>query len=575
MLTAAKNPLVTPSVATTVLQLVFLALAVPAPAADRTTLLVPLASDLVTAELPDGVYADQAMGDAASDGWKAYVRIWQAHHQDPADPTIRRFLGLPLTQSFEATAKRGRSSPRWLGWRPGSYAQVDTPHFVIYSRADGPASKRVAEDLERCYWVWTQMFFPLWEAAAQVSGIVEGLPSDQSVQEFLQDNSGRITIRRKLRVVLFRDAEEYQQTLGRDIPGIERSTGFYNDEKQTTFLYASEADDAATRRHEMVHQLFREATRSALGRDIPGDQSGFWLIEGIAGYCESLYIGESFATVGGWDCSRLQYARYRMLVGGDHMPMAELSADGRTDAQQRQDIARWYAHAIAQTHHLLDGGDPGHRGWVYDQLAERYKIRAEIPGNERSLNFDSVDASIRRFLSIDDLHIEANPVHRPLHDLVLAACQVTERGLNLIPPSPHLRWLDLARLPIGNEAVVRLIPDAASLEQLTLEATKTDAALVETLKNASSLRELDLSWTPLDDAVIEAVSSASEMSVLWMTGTNVTDESIDIIARMRNLTSVDLQRTQVTAEGIARLRSARPDLEINPLQLRAAQPQSP
>ncbi len=541
----------------------------PAMAVDRTTLFIPLTRDSVAQELPPGVYADDAFGDLASEGWNAYLRVWKAHYREPSDPVIRRFLGLPLTESFEASARRGRTSPRWLGWRPGSFAQVDTPHFVIYSHASGEASKRVAEDLERCYWVWTQMFYPLWEAEAQVSSILGEMPPDESVKEFLAKHPGRVTIRRKLRVVLFRDAAEYQQTLAPENPGIERSTGFYHDDKQTTFLYAAETDDADTRRHEMVHQLFREATRSGLGRAKPAEDSGFWLIEGIAGYFESLFVGEDFATVGGWDASRLQFARYRMLVGGDMMPTNELEMDGRRAAQKRADIARWYAHAITQTHHLLDGGDVHHRQWVYRQLARHYKIRTTLPDNDAEIEFENVDRSTRDFLLIDDAHIIDNPIHRSLQRLCLAGCQVSEQGLATIPASADLRWLDLAGLPIRSDGIRRLAPRAASMEQLTLEATKIDGDFIQWLRGATSLRELDLSWTPMDDSAIDAIASADELTTLWMTGTKISDASIDTIAKLRRLEHVDLQRTKVTSAGIARLRAARPALQVNPLELRS------
>ena len=85
-------------------------------AADRTTLLIPLEHDARTGELPGGVYADEAFGNAAGDGWKAYLRLWKSHHRDPSNPAIRRFLGLPLKGSFAASARRGRSAPRSLRW---------------------------------------------------------------------------------------------------------------------------------------------------------------------------------------------------------------------------------------------------------------------------------------------------------------------------------------------------------------------------------------------------------------------------------------------------------------------------
>jgi hypothetical protein len=102
-----------------------------------------------------------------------------------------------------------------------------------------------------------------------------------------------------------------------------------------------------------------------------------------------------------------------------------------------------------------------------------------------------------------------------------------------------------------------------------LEVTRIDGGLLDWLQNAKDLREVDLSWTPLGDAAIEALTPASGLSTLWMTGSKVSDQSIDSIGEMRQLQSVDLQRTEVTAAGVELLRDARPELQINPLELRS------
>ncbi|MGB7346555.1 MAG: DUF1570 domain-containing protein [Pirellulaceae bacterium] len=529
-------------------------------AADRTTFFLPLAADAMPGPIPPGaVFADQAFGETASNGWKAYLQLWKAHHATPSNTSIRTYLGLPLKDELSFASKRGRSAPSWMNWAPGSYQQIDTPHFTVYSHADEAANQRIAEDLERCYWVWTQMFFPMWEANLQVESTLSGL-QQQDVGEFLSVKNPRITIRRKLRVVLFRDAAEYQQTLAPEIPGIERSTGFYNDDKQTTFLYASGNDDISTRRHELVHQLFREATRSTLGRRKPAEDAGFWIIEGIAGYFESLRMQGALGTVGGWDSSRLQFARYRVLVHQDMMPISELRADGRLAAQQRQDIARWYAHAIAQTHHLLDSGEVKQRIAVYQLLNQRYAAKAKIAGGSID---PGIEQRLQRFLSIDDTVIKANPAQQPLNELCLAACQVSSDAVNQIPPSSSLNWLDLTRLPVVNDDVRRLVPDPGKLEQLTLEMTKVDAGLGEWLAGATALRELDLSHTPMDDAVLKSVVSATNLEVLWMTGTKISDRSIDVIAAMPKLQMVNVQQSEISPAGVARLQAARPNLKIN------------
>ncbi|MDF1840741.1 MAG: DUF1570 domain-containing protein [Rubripirellula sp.] len=550
--------------------------------ADRTTLLIPLSAEGVSSsetpaigetgigesEFASARYADQAMGQHADEGWRAYVRLWKNHSTNPANRAIRRFLGLPLQESFTWSARRGRSSPRFLRWAAGSYAQIDTPHFVVYSRAGEEPSRRVVEDLERCYWIWTQLFFPLWEGAPQVRAALANLDPGQPIEDFLQQSSSRITIQRKMRVVLFRDAEEYQQALSPDYPGVERSTGFYANDKQTIFLYSADVDDAATRRHELVHQLFREATRSGLGRSFPAEAEGFWLIEGIAGYFESVQLAERSASVGGWDCSRLQFARYRRLSLGDVMPMSDLIRDGRQAAQERSDIARWYAHAIAQTHRLMDSGNDDQRAWIYAQLARRYRIglAPRFDLDDEAVLKDS-EVALTEFLRVDDDRIRSNPIRRPLQQLVLAECPLHPETISQLPPSGLLRWLDLTRIPLENADVSRLVPDPSSVEQLRLEATKVDSGLTPWLRQTKRLTELDLSWTKIDDSVIAAVENQMGIATLYLTGTQVTDACIDGILKMRDLETVDLQRTAVTAAGLERIRTARPQLQLNPLQL--------
>ena len=542
-------------------------LGISAGAADRTTCFVPQASDSPGSGPFAGVTADQLYGVEASDGWKAYVSLWRAHHDDPSDSNVRRFLGLPLRGVLDAKPKRSRAAPSWLNWRPGSYQEIATPHFTIFSHASSADAKWVAEDLERCYWVWTQMFFPLWEASPQVTATLGRLTPQESVSQYLDGRPSRITVRRKLRVVLFRDSREYQRTLGRSVPGIERSTGFYNDQNQTIFLYVGDIDDAATRRHEMVHQLFREATRSGLRQNqMPAEESGFWLIEGIAGYFESLQVGDRVATVGGWDASRLQFARYRVLGLADSMLMDELQLDGRAAAQQRDDLARWYAHGIAQTHRLMDGGNSQERHWLYHQLADKYLVDSDLnPGALSAAGHQT----LREFLRIDDDVLQDNRIDRPLASLCLSGCQVTAEGLKAIPASQSLNWLDLSGLPVGNDSVRRLAPAPQSIQRLSLERTEIDSGLGGWLAGAINLRELDLSSTAVGDSIMTTIGNAQRLEVLWMTATEVSDASIDRIAGLRQLQAVDLQRSGVTAAGLSRLQRLRPDLSINPLEIRS------
>ncbi|MEO1526146.1 MAG: hypothetical protein AAFX06_11970 [Planctomycetota bacterium] len=508
-------------------------------------------------------------------GWDRYDRLWKEFAASPNEPALRKYLGFPIGESATEFAvlkvTRGRSAPRWLGWRAGSYSQIESPHFRIYSRADEESGREVAQDLERVYWIWTQVFYPFWDAQAQVALHLKNVSLDQPVGAQLSAGT-RLASRKKLRVVLFRDAEDYQRTLAQAVPGIERSTGFYSDERLTSFFYPTEdADSVATRRHELVHQLFREATvRGTLGSRSPGMESGFWLVEGIAGYFESLVVGANRASLGGWDSPRLQFARYRMLSSGDRLPLDELVSGGQRQVQRRNDISRWYAHAIARTHQFLDGGTVAHRRWVYQQLAELYGIRIDVPGAEPPSADDRV---LVDFLRIDDALVRAFPPNENLTELCLSGCEVTDSGLKSMGGLTRLSWLDLSRLPIGSDAVTELCPRPETLERLSLEATKVDDGISGWLSNARQLTELDLSWTRCGDPTAKAYS-ATGIETLWLTGSVIGDGAIPELVKLRRLESLDVQRTKVTTQGLAQLKRAKPQWSINPLQLRVAAPEN-
>lgn len=542
-------------------------------AASRNVCLLPLAADQ-PGSVAEATFHPDVHDGISSAGWSAYMRVWQAHHQDPSNLDVRRFLGLPTVEPFTFQAKRGRSSPRWLGWRPGTFAQVETSHFSIFSTADESTTRQVAEDLERSFWVWTQLFFPLWEASAQVTAAFSEQEPGETVVDFLESNRPRLTTRRQFQVVLLKDVEQYRKTLEAEGSGIEQSTGFYSDKLRTIFLYGSDSEAAETRRHELTHQLFREATRSSLGQTTPGDRTDFWLVEGIAGYMESLSMGDRVAMVGGWDASRLQFARYRVLAGGDLMSPAELMKDGHQEAQQRSDLVRWYSHSIAHVHTLMDGGDDQARHWLYQRLSSLYRSRSPVPALVdkdviESRLLQSWGQDLQRYLRVNDQRVTASPTKQPLRVLCLNGCEVTEDGLRIIPASSKMTWLDLARLPIGNSAVERLIPEPNHLEQLTLEVTKVDNSLGPWLRKARRLRELDMSWTVVGDEFLQAVAGFDELAVLWMTGTRLTDKSVEVIVGLPNLESLDVQRTQISEAGLERIRQAHPRLDLNPLELRS------
>jgi hypothetical protein len=252
------------------------------------------------------------------------------------------------------------------------------------------------------------------------------------------------------------------------------------------------------------------------------------------------------------------------------MTLEELRPDGRLKAQRRSDLARWYTHAIAHVHWLLDGGVPGHRNWILARLASLYRIeRASDKIASAATPPDGNPSQLNRFLLIDDRHLMNHTTARPITELCLAGCRVTGAGLETMPETARFRWLNLSRLPISDEDVLALVDAPGALEQLSLEATRVSDGIAPLIERATNLRELDLSWTSIGDPVVQRLRRARKLETLWLTGTAVGDRSIAALEELSNLQAVDLQRSSVSERALRRLESARPELNVNPLQLRA------
>ncbi|WP_236625803.1 leucine-rich repeat domain-containing protein [Rhodopirellula baltica] len=558
---------------------------------DRVTAFIPLpaAADPIALSKPDSagtplfltpdVAARSDSPNAADEIWSAYIDLWKAHHADPSQAELRTLFGLPTGADVLITQRRGRVAPSELQWRPGSFRVWQTDHFEILSQADDVESRRVAESLEREYWVWTQVFFPIWAGRDQVALVTndwnrQSTTADAHLKSL--SSPARIKHGQRHRVVLLSDAESYRATVASafqntDSNAVAASTGFYSDTLRLSFFFPQQ--DLSSLHHEVCHQLFTEASANASRRRPTRGQlfatattKDFWLVEGIAGYFESLRYEQSLAYVGGWESPRLQLARYQALIGG--VPIASLgNLQGiRDDIQSKPDLARWYSQASLRTHFLMDSAGPSVRRSLIKRLADLYspsKKAAEVdpPATAAEIN----PAGILRSLRVDDAHISQNPVKGDLSTLCLAGCEVTREGLSKQKPISGLTWCDLSRLPITDVDVRRLVADTNRMDQLSLEATGVSNEIVPLFRGATQLRELDLSYTAIDDTAVQSIPSSVE--TLWLTGTNLTDQAIDTLAALPRLQTIDIQRTKITEQGLQRFRQAKPNCQLNPLNI--------
>ncbi len=490
--------------------------------------------------------------------WTRYCEMWRQHHMNPSSLEPRSKLGI-VQPGSEVKVSSGLASAATLRLPGNAMQRYETEHFAMLSDATPTRATEVIREMERFYLVWTQFFFPLWREREHWDR-TETTPQSRSNPTPA-----------KHAVVLFADSVHYSDYLKGEAPGVEQSTGFYSDLKRITFLHdaGSSAESSKTRQHELTHQLLSEAT-DGRPRLRPGERREFWVVEGIACYMESIHFFESgIATIGGWQAERLQFARHRVFALGDQFNLSRANAEGRLQVQRQTDLSRWYSFASVHTHRIIDADHGQGLIDLLSRLAAIYQLRVTsfTPSDEAApIKQAILDEALIQYLQINDTDLNES-VPSQLTSLCLTRTAVTAAGLARIPPQTSLQWLDLSFLPVGTLDVTRLCPSPATLEQLSLEATKIDPSVGSWLAAATKLKELDLSSTQVDDTVLGQISPEAPLETLWLTGTLVSDSSIDSISKMRSLARVDLQLSAVSDEGIARLKSSRPDLLVNPLEI--------
>ncbi len=484
----------------------------------------------------------------AADPGQAYRLLHEALYEDPSSARVRRILGLPTRSGRPSSAKavRPKQPHPWFGWSPRQYWIVRSPHFEIVSHLRGSAPRQLAQRLERLLAVWRQVFFEYW-----------------SDGEWLRDRFAGGTATpiesQRFHVVLFRDREDYLRNLSGVEPQIAQSLGYYVPKRKTSFFYSGRERPWATWHHEVTHQLFQETEG---GIADPGERAQIWVVEGVALYMESLRLFDGYATVGGYDAGRLQFARYRRLQSGYYIPLEELSGLGRAELQQRDDVRRVYSQCAGLVHYLMDGQGgrlrPGFLRFVHGVYQGRESTDRLL--GAIGVTHERFDRGYTSFLMVGDDELKYTGLSEQVRQLSLGKTRVTSAGISHLRHLRDLEWLDVAGLPLGNRDLDWLGQNR-KLTQLMLEGTQVDDAFADKLGKLTRLVELDLSGTRIGDPMLPAVGRLSGLESLWLNDTHVTDAGIVSLARLRKLEYLDVSNTKVTPAGVEKLKRALPKLK--------------
>ncbi|MCC9605828.1 hypothetical protein LOC68_20980 [Blastopirellula sp. JC732] len=482
----------------------------------------------------------------------AYRLIHDVLRENPDHAEARRILGYRQVSGVwrrpgvTTRVKQLRLDHPKFPWPAKTYWLIESPHFEISTNHSEKAGLELAEKLEQLYSAWEQTFFDYWSNQRQLQSYFDGASPTPS--------------RKKFRIAYFRSQQEYVDYLTPLEPQAAMTLGIYLFNKEEAYFFAS--DDAAAQStwlHEATHQLFHEY-RSA-PEDI-GTEANFWAIEGAALYMESVRMFDGYCTIGGFDASRLQFARNRRLVGEFHLPVQELTGMSREQLQKHTDIRALYSEAAGLAHYLMDGDAAAHRSKFIEYLRTIYLGRDHARSLEETTGLapNQIDDNYAKFLEVDDAMLgELDPLG-PTADLALGRTAVTDSGLEAIGKLPNLDWLDLTGTRVTSSGVMHL--QTPKLRDLGLGGTATTDAAMPTIAKLSNLAELDLSGTAITDAGLKSLASLDRLQILRLAVTRVTDAGLAELARCAQLSALDLRRTQTTPGGVAKIKQAHPDLQV-------------
>ncbi len=482
------------------------------------------------------LFAQAQQSVQAGDELQAFRQLWHVLREDPEHAEARRVLGPLADAAMVRPRVRGSAGIQPdFQWPADSYRRIQTPHFLLTTRADTKESLAIAQQLETTHALWSQLFFDMWAPRGLLSERFDGAASSWNEP-------------RKMQVFLLKDRDDYLATLGVSEQNIGVSVGYYSLEAKQSFFYPTD-NLAATFVHELTHQLFAEASHVAA---LPqaGSQGGIWLLEGIALYMESLKGHQDYWTVGGVDAPRLQTARYRAVRDG-YWPDWNAFAHGTIEAWKADaNLALYYSHAAGLTHVMLDllPEKESARGALLAALQAAYEGRAQ-PGDELLQLLGASEAEAKQRYQdlqiISDAQLQAVIASNPsLAELVLAGSHLEASSWQRLAALQDLTWLDVS---FSNATTTDLnwIDASLSLERLSVEGTSVSGDLLQHVAKLPRLEELDVSGCPINDQAVSALRGSTTIHTLWLTQTRVTNQCLETLTTMPQLRMVDVAGTAI------------------------------
>ena len=209
---------------------------------------------------------------------------------------------------------------------------------------------------------------------------------------------------KQMRVVVYRDKEEYNRELLPVEPLIERTNGLYFAPKKTMYLYSPEGKVLF---HEGTHQIlmehfFRDRWERAEvpSGQMPAFRNNFWVVEGIALFMETLQIEEEHYKIGDILADRLFAARIYQFERDYNMPIRKLTAMSAAEVQSSGARQQIYSQSAAIFHWLMFAEQGAYRKALFELLCQTYSGTAtpDTLSNLTGFSYEELDVKYLEFL---------------------------------------------------------------------------------------------------------------------------------------------------------------------------------
>ena len=301
--------------------------------------------------------------------------------------------------------------------------EIPSEHFLVRTNVSLTAGVELSQQLELFY-DWLQQNFAAF------------FETPQALQDRFEKASQRTNQKQKpMEVHYFATRDEYQKRLEGKVPPNLETNGLYWEPDRTSYFFVSrDPKDLSTLFHEATHQILDVHTMNARtlaakekGRKLRQrsttpwvlcENSNFWVIEGLACYCESFKVEDGKVSIGRPDYVRFDTARQRMLDPAFHfyLPTRKFFELGKDEFQTHPQLSPLYTQAAGFTHFMMEYEDGLYRDDLIALLAKIYRPDLKEVLNEPSLpdiagvSCDTFDHQYRTHMqNLEDLLKAAQP----------------------------------------------------------------------------------------------------------------------------------------------------------------------